>query len=126
MAPEEGRPVDRIELEGIEVWAHHGVLPHERQLGQPFVIDVVLHMDLASAAASDDLADTVDYGTLAARVRDAATGGPHQLVETVAGRVLDACIEDPRVQEAEVTVHKPSAPMPVPAADVRVVLSRRR
>lgn len=118
--------MDRIALDGLEVWAHHGVLDHERELGQRFVVDVAVELDLAAAAASDDLGDTLDYGALATHVLDAATQPPARLLEHVAGRVLDRCLEDPRVQAAEVTLHKPSAPLTVPARDVRVHLRRER
>lgn len=118
--------MDRIAIEGIEVHAHHGVLADERRHGQRFLLDLVLELDLAPAVASDDLADTVDYGHLAQRAADVATGGPHDLLEALAGRVLDACLEDPRVAAAEVTVHKPEAPLPVQARDVAVTLRRAR
>jgi len=118
--------MDRIVLEGIEVWAHHGVLPDERANGQPFRIDVVLELDLEPAATSDQLDETVDYGALAQAVADAASGGPYDLIETVANEVLSVCLVDPRVTAAEVTVHKPKAPLPVAATDVRVTLRRER
>jgi len=55
---------DRIALTGLRVRGHHGVLPSERRAGQEFVVDVSLDLDLAPAALSDDVADTVDYGEL--------------------------------------------------------------
>lgn len=118
--------VDRISLAGIEVFAHHGVLDHERELGQRFVIDLTLELDLAPAAARDDLAESVDYGELARRVAALATEPAVALIETVAARIGDACLEDPRVVAAEVTVHKPSAPLPVVAREVAVTLRRER
>jgi 7,8-dihydroneopterin aldolase/epimerase/oxygenase len=118
--------VDRISLEGIEVFAHHGALDHERELGQRFVIDAHLEMDLAPAAASDDLGDTVDYGALAAGLAATATGARHDLIETLAARLVGRCLEDERVRAAEVTVHKPSAPLPVVAREVAVTLRRER
>jgi 7,8-dihydroneopterin aldolase/epimerase/oxygenase len=118
--------VDRISLEGIEVFAHHGVLEHERELGQRFVIDVHLELDLAPAAASDDLADTVDYGALAATLAATATGQRHDLLEALAGRLAERCLEDDRVVAAEVTVHKPAAPLPVVARGVAVTIRRER
>lgn len=119
-------PVDRIQLTGVEVFAHHGVLPHEREHGQRFVIDLTLGLDLARAAASDDLADTVDYGHLAAQVVAIAQGEPVDLIEALAGRIAERCLEDPRIDEVEVTVHKPAAPLPVVAREVAVTLHRRR
>lgn len=118
--------MDRITLAGIEVFAHHGVLDHERDLGQRFVLDVVLEVDLAAAAASDDLADTVDYGELAGAVARVAGDPPVALIETVAGRVAEACLDDHRVAAVEVTVHKPAAPLPVAAREVAVTLRRER
>lgn len=118
--------MDRIVIEGLEVWAYHGVLAHEREHGQRFVVDAALQLDLEPAGASDDLADTLDYGRLAEQIRASAGGGPHQLIETVAQRVADACLDDPRVAAVEVAVHKPDAPLRVPVRSVRVELRRQR
>lgn len=118
--------MDQIRLRGIQVWAHHGVFPEERQRGQSFVVDLTLDVDLAEAAASDELGATVDYGELARQVAQAAAGGPYRLIETVAGRVLEVALADPRVRAAEVTVAKPHAPLPVPAGGVSVTLRRGR
>lgn len=119
--------MDTISLDGIEVWAHHGVLPHEAELGQRFVVDITVHLDLAHAAASDDLAATVDYGALAAVVADTVAAPRARLVETVAGRVADAALAyDERIAAVDVTVHKPAAPLTVPARDVRIHLTRNR
>ncbi|MBW3621141.1 MAG: dihydroneopterin aldolase [Actinobacteria bacterium] len=121
-----GAGVDRIEIVGLEVWAHHGVLLHEQALGQRFVIDVAVELDLAAAMASDDLADTLDYGVLAQEVHTTVTEARDQLIERVAQRVLDVCLADDRVAAAEVTVHKPSVPLTVPAAEVLVRVRRER
>lgn len=118
--------MDRITVTGIEVFAHHGVLPHERELGQRFVVDLALELDLAPAAASDDVADTVHYGELAADVAALVVADPVALIETVAERVASRCLADPRVQAVEVTIHKPSAPLPVVAAEVAVSVRRER
>lgn len=116
--------MDRITLTRVEVFAHHGALPHEREHGQRFAIDVVLEVDLGPAAASDDLSDTLDYGALVGQVADAAGDPPCTLIETVAARVADVCLADQRVHAVEVTVHKPAAPVPAPTADVAVTLRR--
>jgi 7,8-dihydroneopterin aldolase/epimerase/oxygenase len=118
--------LDRISVTGIEVFAHHGVLAHERELGQRFVVDLVLELDLAPAAASDDVTDTVHYGELAADVAALVAGEPVDLIETVADRVAARCLTDERVQAVEVTVHKPSAPLPVVAAEVAATVRRAR
>jgi 7,8-dihydroneopterin aldolase/epimerase/oxygenase len=118
--------VDRITLTGIEVFAHHGVLAHEREFGQPFVVYLVLEVDLAPAAASDLLSDTIDYGSLAGDVADLVAGEPVDLLESLAGRIADRCLVDHRVDTVEVTVRKPAAPLPVLARDVAVTLRRSR
>jgi len=117
---------DRIELRGIEAFGFHGVLPHERQLGQVFTVDVTLEVDLAPAGASDDLEDTVDYGALAADVSAVVRDERHDLIERLAARIADVCLSRPSVEAVSVTVHKPHAPVPVPLADVSVTIRRVR
>ena len=117
---------DRIVLRGLRVRGHHGVFEHERRDGQDFVVDVVVWCDLAKAAASDDLADTLDYGELAQRVAAIVGGPPANLIEVVAGRVADEVLGNARVRAVEVTVHKPQAPISQDFADVAVVLHRAR
>ncbi|MCH5643772.1 MULTISPECIES: dihydroneopterin aldolase [unclassified Gordonia (in: high G+C Gram-positive bacteria)] len=117
---------DRIELRGLRVRGHHGVFDHERRDGQDFVIDVVLWLDLSAAAASDDLADTVDYGVLAQTVADIVSGEPRDLIETVGAEIAERVMADERLAACEVTVHKPSAPIPLTFDDVAVVTRRSR
>ena len=117
---------DRIELRGLTVRGHHGVFDHESRDGQDFVVDVTVWIDLATAAASDDLADTLDYGTLAQRAADIVAGPPRKLIETVAGEIADGVMADERVHAVEVVVHKPSAPIPLTFSDVAVTARRSR
>jgi dihydroneopterin aldolase len=117
---------DRIELRGLTVRGRHGVYEHERRDGQDFVVDITVWIDLAAAAASDDLADTLDYGVLARRAADIVSGPPRNLIETVAGAIADDVIGDDRVHAVEVVVHKPSAPIPLQFNDVAVVARRSR
>lgn len=115
---------DRIELRGLTAHGYHGVLESERRDGQPFVVDVTLCVDTAPAAASDDLVDTIDYATLADAIVAIVAGEPVNLLETLVARIADRCLADPRVIEATVTVHKPSAPIEHPFDDVAVTISR--
>lgn len=117
---------DRIRLEGLRVFAKHGMLAGEAQVGQTFLVDVEVELDLASAAVSDDVADTVDYGKLASRVSELVSIERWNLIETVAERVCGLVLDDGRVECVTVTVHKPSAPIDVPFEDVSVTLTRRR
>lgn len=117
---------DRITLTGLRAFGRHGVFDFEREAGQDFVVDAVLELDLTTAAASDDVADTVHYGELADALVAIITGPPVNLLETLATRLADACLEDRRVRQATVTVHKPSAPIPHSFTDVSVTLERSR
>ena len=117
---------DRIELRGLVVRGNHGVFAEERRDGQDFVVDVTAWIDLAAAAASDDLADTFDYGSLAQRAADIVAGPARNLIETVAGEIAEDLMTDERVHAVEVVVHKPSAPIPLQFADVAVVARRSR
>jgi 7,8-dihydroneopterin aldolase/epimerase/oxygenase len=118
--------LDRLSISGIRAFGHHGVFDFERRDGQPFVVDLVLGVDTRAAAASDDLADTVDYGTLTLRVKEAVERDPVDLVETVAQRVADVCLSDDRVGWAEVTLHKPQAPIEAAFQDVALTIHRGR
>jgi dihydroneopterin aldolase len=115
---------DRITLTGLRVRGFHGVLPQERRDGQDFVVDVVLHVDLAPAGASDDVGDTVHYGELAEQLAVVVAGEPVALIETLAERLAAVCLSQDRVTRAEVTVHKPQAPIAVAFGDVTVTVVR--
>ncbi|MDF6100877.1 dihydroneopterin aldolase [Gordonia hongkongensis] len=117
---------DRIELRGLKVRGNHGVFDHERADGQDFYIDVVLWLDLRAAGESDDLADTVDYGALAQQVAGIVGGEPRNLIEKVVAEVAESIMTDERIDACEVTVHKPSAPIPLTFDDVAVVTRRSR
>lgn len=117
---------DELAVTGIECFGHHGVFDFERRDGQIFVIDLVLGLDTAPAAASDALADTVDYGGLVARVKAAVERDPVDLIETLAHRIADLCLFDARVEWARVTVHKPDAPIETTFADVALTISRKQ
>lgn len=117
---------DRIELRGLRVRGNHGVYEHERRDGQEFVVDVTVWIDLDRAARTDDLADTLDYGTLAQRAADIVAGPPRKLIETVAGAIADDVMTDERVHAVEVVVHKPTAPIPLTFTDVAVAARRSR
>jgi dihydroneopterin aldolase len=113
-------------VRGIEAYGHHGVFDFERREGQVFVADLVLGLDTRGAAGSDDLQDTVDYGSLVAKVKEAIESDPVDLIETLAARIADVCLADPRVQWAEVTVHKPDAPIEATFSDVALTITRTR
>ncbi|CAN5764783.1 dihydroneopterin aldolase [soil metagenome] len=105
----DGDARDRIILEGMVCHGRHGILPAERELGQPFVVDVELRLDLRPAGLSDDLAKTVDYGEVHRLAKQVVEGEPAGLTETVAERIANATLEEhPLVEVVRVKVKKPN------------------
>jgi 7,8-dihydroneopterin aldolase/epimerase/oxygenase len=117
---------DRITITGLRARGHHGVYDIERRNGQDFVVDVALELDTAPAAVSDDVADTVHYGELAETLAGVVRGEPVNLLETLAARLADVCLDDKRVAAATITVHKPQAPVTVPVSDLAVTIRREQ
>jgi dihydroneopterin aldolase len=117
---------DRITVHGLTGHGFHGVYPAEREHGQTFRVDAVLELDTAPAAATDDLTKTVNYAELSQRLHALLVGEPVDLLETLAQRLADRCLEYPVVDAVEITVHKPDADLGVPAADVTVAIRRER
>jgi dihydroneopterin aldolase len=118
--------MDRISIVGLRVRGRHGVLPQERADGQEFVVDAVLWLDTRAAASADSLRLTADYGQVAARLADIVAGEPVALIETLAARLAAECLTDQVVQAADVTVHKPQAPVGQQVADIAVTIRRNR
>ena len=121
---------DMIRLSGIRATGFHGVFENERENGQEFVVDVVLHTDTAPAAHTDDLAHTVDYAAVAADVVALIAGEPVNLIETLADRIARRVGALDFVIAVEVTVHKPQADLGLAggahADDVSVTIYRER
>jgi 7,8-dihydroneopterin aldolase/epimerase/oxygenase len=117
---------DRLAVYGVEAVGHHGVFDFEKTEGQTFRVDLVLGLDTRPAAESDLLQDTVDYGSLVAQVKQAIESDPVDLIETLAARIADVCLADERVQWAEVTLHKPEAPIEATFSDVALTIRRSR
>ena len=115
---------DELTITGVECFGHHGVFEHERHEGQAFVIDLTLGLDTRPAAKSDDLRDTVDYGTLVDQVKATVQSDPVDLIETLAERVAQVCLSGGRVEWVRVTVHKPDAPIDAVFADVALTIRR--
>ena len=115
---------DRITLTGLTVRGSHGVYDFEREQGQPFVVDLVVWLDLSPAAISDQVGDTLHYGELAQFAAAVVVGPPRNLIETVAAEIADGVMGRWPVLAVEVTVHKPEAPIPLEFADVAVTVRR--
>jgi dihydroneopterin aldolase len=116
---------DRIELRGIRLLAVHGLLAEERLRPQPLEVDLDLEISDV-AATSDDLADTADYGAAVDAVAAVIGGPPHDLLESLAGAIAAAVLEDPRVRSVTVAVRKLRPPVPhaIDSAGVRLTRGR--
>jgi 7,8-dihydroneopterin aldolase/epimerase/oxygenase len=117
---------DVISLTGLRKYGYHGVLAHEREQGQDFVVDAEIELDLGPAARSDDVVDSVHYGELAIALAAVVAGEPVNLLETLAERLIDTCLSFPLVAAATITLHKPDAPITEAFTDVSVRMRRTR
>src|ERR1044072_2614239 len=118
---------DTIFVTGLSIHARHGVMDHETEVGQRFVIDLELYTDLSEPSRSDRLADTVSYADVVATTTAAFKNTNYKLLERAAGAVADAILATfARVDAVKVTVHKPHAPIAAIFEDVGVVLIRKR
>jgi 7,8-dihydroneopterin aldolase/epimerase/oxygenase len=118
---------DSIFVRGLLIHAHHGVMHNEENVGQRFVIDLELAIDLAPAGRSDKLADTASYSAIVDTATRAFTRESFQLVEAAAGVVAEALLVGfPKVSSVRVTVHKPHAPIAAIFNDVGVSILRTR
>lgn len=118
---------DIIFIHGIVIHARHGVLEHEAEVGQRFVIDLELSTDLSEPSRTDRLKDTISYSDVVATATKAFAGHNYYLLERAAGAVADAVmVAFPSVSALKVTVHKPHAPIAAIFDDVGVILTRTR
>ena len=118
---------DAIFVKGLLIHARHGVMPHEEKVGQRFVVDLELAIDLAHAAASDKLVDTVSYSSIVEAATQAFTARSYRLVEAAAGAIADAVLASfAQVASVRITVHKPHAPIAAIFNDVGVTILRSR
>lgn len=119
-----GMLLDTIVVEGIKVEARHGVHDAEKSKAQPFVVDVVVHLDSRIAARSDDLSRTVDYSEVAKIAAARLAGEPVNLIEAVADKIASAVLELGVSYAVDVIVHKPTADLGVKFDDVYVSIRR--
>jgi dihydroneopterin aldolase len=119
--------MDTIFIKGVLIHARHGLLNHEAEVGQRFVIDLELSVDLAESSRTDKLADTVSYSDVVATASAAFKGRNYYLLERAAGAVAESILTAfARVSTVKVTVHKPHAPIAAIFDDVGVIITRTR
>lgn len=117
---------DTISIHGLECLGFCGALPEEQQRRQPFQVDLDIEADLSRAAASDDLADTIDYGAVCAAVDELFADGRYVLMERLAEQISDAVLAFELVEQVTVTVTKLRPPVPSHLAASSVTICRTR
>jgi dihydroneopterin aldolase len=115
---------DRILIHGIQFHGHHGVHEEERKLGQRFIVDVELRLDLREAGRSDDLAASVDYARVHALVVEIGTREQFRLLEALAARIASAIRGAFPVRQVTVRAAKPSPPIAGVVGGVSVEITR--
>jgi 7,8-dihydroneopterin aldolase/epimerase/oxygenase len=104
-------PMDRLLLEDVRFYGHHGVTKAEQTIGVWFSVDVELALDLAPAALSDNLDATVDYGAVARRIVELGSNGRVNLLERLAGLIADMLLGECPTHQVRVRVRKLTAPL---------------
>ena len=117
---------DRITLVGMRFMGRHGVSDEERAERQPIEVDLGLRLDLSRPATSDQLADTINYSTLFDLTRGVVEERSFHLLEALAGAIADAVLAAHPVDDVEVRVRKPKAPLPGAFETVEVRIRRTR
>jgi dihydroneopterin aldolase len=118
---------DTIFIQGLLIHARHGVMDHEAEVGQRFVIDLELSTDLSESSRTDKLVHTVSYAEVVNAATAAFADQNYRLLERAAGAVADSILGSfPRVRSVKVTVHKPHAPIAAIFHDVGVIITRTR
>jgi 7,8-dihydroneopterin aldolase/epimerase/oxygenase len=118
--------MDVIQLTGIRCYGYTGYLQEERILGQWFEVDLRLWLDLATAGKSDRIEDTLDYRGIIADVKEIVSTAKFSLVEKLADTIVTAALKDDRVQQVELKLHKPGAPIPDFGGRITIELTRRK
>lgn len=117
--------MDQISIKNLRVFAYHGVYEQEKEKGQNFCVNAVLHTDTEKAGMSDDIADAVDYGAVCLFIAEFMRENRFDLLEAVAGRLAEAVLfEFPAVEKIELEVEKPDAPIPLRFDSVSVRIER--
>lgn len=116
--------MDFIQLTGIRCYGYTGYLQEERFLGQWFEVDLRMGVDLALAGQSDRIEDTLDYRSVIAAVKEIIATAKFDLVEKLADTIITKVLEFDRVQQVELKLHKPAAPIPDFGGKITIELTR--
>ncbi|WP_458415232.1 dihydroneopterin aldolase [Schinkia sp. CFF1] len=119
--------MDKIYVTKMEFYGYHGVLPEENRLGQRFIVDLALELELKNAGQTDDLNETVNYADVYALTQEIVEGAPYKLIETVAEQLAQALLTSfPKVAFCTVKIIKPDPPIKGHYESVAVEIRRGR
>jgi 7,8-dihydroneopterin aldolase/epimerase/oxygenase len=118
--------MDFIQLTGLRCYGYTGYLEAERLLGQWFEVDLRMGVDLAPAGKSDRIEDTLDYRSVIAAVKEIITTAKFDLVEKLADTIVTKVLEFEQVQQVELKLHKPAAPIPDFGGKITIELTRNK
>ncbi|HSH24550.1 MAG TPA: dihydroneopterin aldolase [Massilibacterium sp.] len=119
--------MDKIYINQMQFYAYHGVFPEENRLGQTFIVDVVLELDLKKAGESDDVRDTVDYGLVYEKIKKIVEEETYQLIERLAEKISFELLRTfSALFACTIRVIKPNAPIPGHLDSVAVEVTRKR
>lgn len=118
--------MDVIQLTGIRCYGYTGYLQEERVLGQWFEVDLRMSVDLAPAGKSDEIEDTLDYRSVIAAVKDIISTAKFALIEKLAEKILTTVLDFDKVQQVELKLHKPAAPIPDFGGKITIELTRQK
>ncbi len=118
--------MSRIRLKNIRIFTNHGCLTEEEKIGSDYLVNLTVQADLAEAARTDHLKDTVDYVHLNRIVKE-QMAVRSKLLEHVGQRIIDTIFDElPKVEFVEVTVSKVNPPIGGDVAEVSVTMSEGR
>lgn len=119
--------MDQLRIKDLEVYAYHGVFGAEKELGQRFVLDVLLDYDMSRAARTEDLTASIHYGELAQNLTLWCQESKEDLIETLAYKLIEKIFhKHAMVQKVSLEVKKPWAPVPLPLETCSVRLERQK
>lgn len=117
--------MDQIRIKGLEIFAHHGVYPEEKEKGQHFFLDAVLYTDTRRAGLTDRLELSTDYGEVCRLMNEVMCAQTYDLIERAAEQTAqEVLLAFPLIRRLELELHKPEAPIPLPFGDVSVRIER--
>ena len=118
----------KIQIKGLRVYGYHGVLEHEREEGQYFIVDASIKVDVERASATDDISNTVSYAEIAQLIAENVRNNPVNLLETLSQRLADEVLaaSGPWAKKVKITVSKPDAPIDLYLDTVSVTAKAKR